>query len=54
MKSEITSNSEPDRRSGQRRKQPDRRDLIRYETKKNPRRRGYGRRLGELKDIWDR
>ena len=46
----VYSNSE--RRREQRRKSPDRRNEIRYEPDKEPRRRGNGRRQGELEDIW--
>ncbi|MEW8485148.1 MAG: hypothetical protein AB2705_08230 [Candidatus Thiodiazotropha sp.] len=44
----------PERRIEQRRKNPDRRELIRFEPDKEPRRRGSGRRQGDMKDLWDR
>jgi hypothetical protein len=45
--------SGPDRRIEQRRKAIDRRDMIRFEPEKNPRRSGSDRRkVG--KDEWDR
>ncbi len=46
--------SGPERRIEQRRKQPDRRPLIRYERNKDLRRKNSGRRFGELRDIWER
>ena len=53
MNSESRTNSDPEYRIEQRRKKSDRRSIIRYETKKDPRRKNNGRRFGELKDIWD-
>ncbi len=44
----------PERRIEQRRKKADRRELIRFELDKGPRRRGNGRRQGDMKDLWDR
>lgn len=44
----------PEQRVEQRRKQQDRRGLIRFELDKEPRRRGCGRRQGEMGDIWDK
>jgi hypothetical protein len=44
----------PDRRLEQRRQKPDRRELIRFEPDKEPRRKGHGRRQGERNDPWKR
>jgi hypothetical protein len=52
--SENENNTGPERRIEQRRNGTDRRDLIRYEREKNPRRKNNGRRSGELKDLWRR
>jgi hypothetical protein len=41
-----------ERRIEQRRKIPDRRELIRFEPDKEPRRKGHGRRKGEMNDPW--
>ncbi|MES9816952.1 MAG: hypothetical protein ABW155_09895 [Candidatus Thiodiazotropha sp.] len=46
--------SEPERRIEQRRRIADRRELIRFEPDKEPRRRGHGRRKGEINDPWNR
>ncbi len=46
--------SGPERRLGQRRKESDRRDLVRYERNNDLRRMNNGRRLGELQNIWER
>jgi hypothetical protein len=43
-----------ERRVMQRRVQPDRRTLIRFEPDKEPRRKNSGRRKGEVGDYWDR
>ena len=43
-----------ERRREQRRKKMDRRDLIRFELDKEPRRKNHGRRKGEAKDMWER
>ena len=53
MKEDKMENSRSERRREQRRKTPDRRTEIRYELDKEPRRRGNGRRQGELEDIWN-
>ncbi len=45
--------SGPDRRYGERRIAIDRRDMIRFEPEKNPRRSGGDRRKG-LNDTWER
>lgn len=44
----------PEQRIEQRRKIVDRRELIRFEPDKEPRRRGHGRRKGEMNDPWNR
>ncbi|MCU7810563.1 MAG: hypothetical protein KZQ77_04915 [Candidatus Thiodiazotropha sp. (ex Notomyrtea botanica)] len=44
----------PEQRIEQRRKVVDRRELIRFEPDKEPRRRGHGRRKGEMNDPWTR
>ena len=54
MNSENENYTGPERRIEQRRSGTDRRDLIRYEREKNPRRKNNGRRSGELKDLWRR
>jgi hypothetical protein len=54
MNDETETYSGPEKRIEQRRKEPDRRDLIRYERKKPLRRKNNGRRAGELKDIWEK
>ncbi len=43
-----------ERRREQRRKQMDRRELIRFEPSKEPRRKSHGRRTGEAKDMWEK
>jgi hypothetical protein len=43
----------PDRRREQRRKTPDRREMVRFEPEKTPRRSGLDRRKG-LGDLWER
>lgn len=43
----------PDRRLEVRRKHVDRRDMIRFEPEKDPRRSGHDRRKG-LNDDWER
>jgi hypothetical protein len=43
-----------ERRKEQRRQNADRRELIRFELDKDPRRSGHGRRDGDLKDQWTR
>lgn len=53
MNCESMTNSDPEQRLLQRRRQTDRRARIRYERSKELRRKNNGRRLGELKDIWD-
>jgi hypothetical protein len=52
MNEEALSYTGTERRASQRRNGADRRDLIRYEREKNPRRKNNGRRSGELKDLW--
>ncbi len=42
-----------ERRREQRRVKMDRRELLRFELDKEPRRRNHGRRKGEAKDLWD-
>lgn len=42
----------PERRRTQRRQQGDRRELIRFEPDKEPRRTGKDRRKGD-QDVWD-
>jgi hypothetical protein len=42
----------PERRIEQRRKIVDRRDQIRFELDKDPRRVSHGRRKGEMQDHW--
>jgi hypothetical protein len=54
MNSDSEKYTGPERRIEQRRCGSDRRDLIRYEREKNPRRKNNGRRSGELKDLWRR
>lgn len=54
MGSETEQYSGPERRVDQRRKQTDRRPLIRYERTKELRRKNNGRRFGELRDIWSK
>ncbi|MCG7878447.1 MAG: hypothetical protein AB2672_17840 [Candidatus Thiodiazotropha endolucinida] len=49
-----TPYSGPERRIEQRRKIVDRRELIRFEPDKEPRRKGHGRRKGEMNDPWNR
>ncbi|MES9991892.1 MAG: hypothetical protein ABW098_08055 [Candidatus Thiodiazotropha sp.] len=49
-----TQYSGPERRVAQRRQIPDRRELIRFETDKEPRRQGNGRRKGDFSDRWTR
>ena len=44
----------PERRKGERRKSPDRRDDIRFELEKDPRRSGKDRRRGPEPDLWER
>lgn len=44
----------PERRIEQRRKIDDRREMIRFEPDKEPRRKGHGRRKGESYDPWER
>ena len=44
----------PERRGEQRRKVLDRREQIRFELDKEPRRNGHGRRKGEMQDHWGR
>ncbi|MCU7797176.1 MAG: hypothetical protein KZQ73_05695 [Candidatus Thiodiazotropha sp. (ex Semelilucina semeliformis)] len=44
----------PEQRIEQRRKIVDRRELIRFEPDREPRRRGHGRRKGEMNDPWNR
>jgi hypothetical protein len=46
--------SGPERRSEQRRKLPDRRVELRFEPHKEPRRKNNGRRVGEMKELWDK
>lgn len=43
-----------ERRKGQRRKNPDRRDMVRFEPDKEPRRKNKGRRKEDGADVWDR
>ncbi|MCG5509361.1 hypothetical protein [Ectothiorhodospira lacustris] len=43
----------PERRRGERRKQPDRREMIRFELEKDPRRSGRDRRK-DRRDLWER
>ncbi len=45
--------SGPDRRQAERRMSIDRRDMIRFEPEKDPRRSGNDRRKG-LNDTWER
>jgi len=54
MGSDTEQYSGPEQRVEQRRKQPDRRPLVRYERTKELRRKNNGRRLGELRDIWNK
>jgi hypothetical protein len=54
MNSENENYTGPERRVEQRRSGVDRRNLIRYEREKNPRRKNNGRRSGELTDLWKR
>lgn len=49
-----TPYSGPERRIEQRRMIVDRRELIRFEPDKEPRRKGHGRRKGEMNDPWNR
>ncbi|MCU7854047.1 MAG: hypothetical protein KZQ80_17765 [Candidatus Thiodiazotropha sp. (ex Monitilora ramsayi)] len=51
---EQTTYFGPERRIEQRRKIDDRRELIRFEPEVEPRRRGHGRRKGEMNDPWKR
>jgi hypothetical protein len=44
----------PNRRMYQRRQNTDRRELIRFEPDKEPRRKGNGRRNSDLTDHWSR
>ena len=48
----TTSYAGPERRKEQRRKNPDRRALIRFEAGKEPRRKNNGRRKGEATGLW--
>lgn len=43
-----------ERRKEQRRKKEDRRELVRFEPEKDPRRKKKGRRKDDGADIWDR
>lgn len=43
----------PERRKGERRKTPDRRNSVRFEPDKEPRRKGGDRRRSE-RDLWER
>lgn len=54
----VTDNDAPytgeERRKGQRRKEKDRRTMVRFEPEKEPRRKNNGRRKDDGVDIWDR
>ena len=54
MASEKSVYSGPERRKGERRKNPDRRTDIRFEPDKLPRRSGKDRRRSGNQDIWER
>ncbi|MBK1673161.1 hypothetical protein CKO35_07540 [Ectothiorhodospira shaposhnikovii] len=59
MREENTSTDNPqlhdgsERRKGERRKLPDRREMIRFELEKEPRRSGRDRRRSR-QDLWER
>ena len=53
MSSEAKPYTGPERRKGERRKNVDRREAVRFELDKNPRRLGKDRRQSGT-DLWDR
>ncbi|GAB4351570.1 MAG: hypothetical protein Kow006_15580 [Gammaproteobacteria bacterium] len=54
MADENKSYDGPERRVEQRRKIPDRRQMVRFEPEKEPRRKLKGRRKEDGADVWDR
>ncbi len=54
MTSDNSVYNGPERRKGERRKNPDRRTEIRFEPDKLPRRSGKDRRQKGNRDIWER